>query len=60
MSRLPCKNIDVMSSICNLTKRFCINCAGYEAREIPKEVIMDNSELTTTDKKAVIFTKGKK
>lgn len=36
---LPCKNVDVMSSICNLTKRFCIHCAGYEARDnIPKEI----------------------
>ncbi len=30
---LPCKNIDVMSSICSKSKRFCIHCAGYEARE---------------------------
>lgn len=35
---LPCKNVDVMSSICSLTKRFCIHCAGYEARETPKEI----------------------
>lgn len=65
---MPCKNIDVMSSICNLTKRFCIHCAGYEAREtpkempkeMPKEVTIDNNETTTTDKKAVVFKKGGK
>ena len=33
MSRLPCKNMDVMSYICSKTKRYCINCNGYEARE---------------------------
>jgi len=33
MSRLLCKNIDVMSSICSKSKKFCIHCAGYEARE---------------------------
>jgi hypothetical protein len=66
---LPCKNVDVMSSICNLTKRFCIHCAGYEAREnIPKDnpIVGENksefAEGKIAERKEIkgSFNKGKK
>jgi hypothetical protein len=31
--RLPCKDINVESSICKRNNRICINCNGYEPIE---------------------------
>lgn len=69
---LPCKNVDVMSSICNLTRRFCIHCAGYEARSNIKEEtnnglddivrLKKNNESfnSPNEKRFSSFNKGKK
>jgi hypothetical protein len=37
MSKLPCKNVNVMNSICANTGKYCIGCNNYEEREIVSE-----------------------